>query len=160
VADAAAAAAAADVSARLVTVAGDLVLAVRAVVRDLVAQAVGDIVSTFLRSVVAVATGPPGVLAVASLLVQRAAVWAARASGWVDEVAGALNALRGVLDRLAPALSSPPGTLVRSGAVPGAYVRPAEVGLPGGPPTLAGPPGPVQLAIAFGIETGKEWNEE
>jgi hypothetical protein len=113
-----AAAGAAQVAAIAVEQAGDLVLGVRAVVRDLLARAVADLVVTFLRNV-AVAATAVGMVAVAGLLVHRAVEWAGVLAGWTQRVGAALAALRALLTRLEPLLAPHTGGPARRPEVPG-----------------------------------------
>lgn len=122
----AASAAAAEVAEVIVRTAGQLVLAVRAVVRDELAEAVADLILTFLSYVAVVGTGI-GLLALAGLLVERATSWALRLAEWVRRVDEALTALQALLARLGPALRG--GDSARERA---------------------------ELAYAFTVEAGKE----
>ncbi len=152
----AAAAMAAGAAAVAVEMAGDLVLGVRAVVRDLLAEAVADLVLTFLRNVAFAATGI-GLIAVAGLLLQRAVMWAVRLGDWVRRVAEALAALRGLLARLGPVL--------RGTSVPPAAPRHVVAPLPTSTwEPLQGFGEPLRLdrgdLVALATETAKEASDD
>ncbi|MHA6797219.1 hypothetical protein ACVGVM_27445 [Pseudonocardia bannensis] len=156
------AAAAARVAAVIVEQAGALVLAVRAVVRDELARAVADLITTFLRNIVAAGTGV-GLLAVAGLLVHRALHWANRLLEWVRRVSEALDALRDLMARLAPALrhlEQAPAGLRAAGTAPAprspttASGADPVVGI--GAAGTSGPPTPAALAWSLAVETGKQ----
>ncbi|WP_214367949.1 hypothetical protein [Pseudonocardia sp. H11422] len=154
------AAAAARVAAVIVEQGGALVLAVRAVVRDELARAVADLITTFLRNIVAAGTGV-GLIAVAGLLVQRAVHWANRLLEWVRRVSEALDALRGLMARLAPALHhlGPAPAGLRSAGAPGPRPATAPAGDPVvrfGVPGPPGPPEPAVLGWSLAVETGKQ----
>lgn len=138
-----------------IVLAGDVVLGVRAVVRDMIAKLAADATTSFFRASPLISTGPGGVIAVGAFLIERAWSWASRAMEWVHRVAEAMQRLRALLERLAPALSAMPDIRVPT--------------LPAAPPpsTFWRPPKEVVLdapdwgrtAYSLNVETGKQLNE-
>ena len=145
----------AEAIAKAIIVAGDIVLAVRAVLRDILARCVADVLSALARSSPLLATGPAGAVAVAGWLVQRAWSWAKKMVEWVSRAGEAMRRLRELLDRLVPALRA-----LREIRLPNLFALPGpnkySWDVPSG---LVQLPSKGAVAYSLAIETGKKLND-